>query len=80
MKSTGIVRKIDSLGRFVLPIEMRNRLDIGPDSGIEIFFENNSIILRKYEPTCIFCGSTSDVMDFKDKKICKACKAELLMK
>lgn len=80
MKSTGIVRKIDSLGRFVLPIEMRNRLDIGPDSGIEIFFENNSIVLRKYEPACIFCGSTNDVTDFKGKKICNACRTELLLK
>ena len=42
MKSTGIVRKIDELGRIVLPIEMRNRLEIGPGIGVEIFFENTA--------------------------------------
>lgn len=77
MKTTGIVRKIDDLGRIVLPIEMRNRLEIGPGIGVEIYFENNSIILKKYEPTCIFCGESNGVIDFKGKKICQNCRAEL---
>ena len=80
MKTTGIVRKIDDLGRIVLPIEMRNRLGIGPGSGVEIYFENNAIILRKYEPTCVFCGETSEVTDFKGKKVCRGCRAELANK
>ena len=61
MKSTGIVRKIDELGRIVLPIEMRNRLEIGPGVGVEIFFENSSIVLRKYAPSCIFCSEPHKV-------------------
>ena len=80
MKTTGIVRKIDELGRIVLPIEMRNRLGIEPGCGVEIYYENSAIILRKYEPTCIFCGETNDVIDFKGKKICRDCKAELELK
>lgn len=73
MKSTGIVRKIDELGRIVLPIEMRNRLEIGPGVGVEIFFENSSIVLRKYAPTCVFCGETEGLIEFKGRKICRHC-------
>ena len=81
MKATGIVRKFDENGRFVLPMELRKKLRLtSSDDALEIFVEDDMIILRKYEPTCIFCGSSNDVIDFKDKKICKACKAELLLK
>ena len=81
MKSTGIVRKIDELGRIVLPIEMRNRLEIGPGVGVEIFFEDSSIILRKYAPTCIFCSDTEGLVEFKGRKVCKNCIESLgLMK
>ncbi len=77
MKTSGIVRKIDELGRIVLPIEMRNRLEMGPGVGVEIFFENDAITLRKYEPTCTFCGSAKDVTEFKGKKVCKSCIDEM---
>ena len=56
MKSTGIVRKVDELGRIVLPIELRRTLDIAEKDAIEIYVDGESIILKKYEPTCIFCG------------------------
>ena len=80
MKSTGIVRKIDELGRIVLPIEMRNRLEIGPGIGVEIFFENSSIVLRKYAPSCIFCNETEGLVEYKERKVCRRCIEELGLK
>lgn len=77
MKSTGIVRKIDELGRVTLPIEIRRTLDIEERDPIEIFVENNSIILRKYEASCIFCGNTKDNVLFNDKYVCKICREAL---
>ncbi len=73
MKSTGIVRKIDELGRIVLPKELRNTLKIDRRDPMEIYVEDDSIIIRKYEPACMFCGSASDVVTYLDKKICKEC-------
>ena len=77
MKSTGIVRKIDELGRIVLPIEMRNRLEIGPGVGVEIFFENSSIVLRKYSPSCVFCNESEGLVDYRGRKVCRDCIEEL---
>ncbi|MBQ4516404.1 MAG: AbrB/MazE/SpoVT family DNA-binding domain-containing protein [Clostridia bacterium] len=77
MKSTGIVRKVDELGRVVLPIELRRTLDISEKDSLEIYVDANSIILKKYEPSCIFCGNAKDVLVFKGKNICPACMAEL---
>ena len=77
MKSTGIVRKVDELGRVVLPIELRRTLDISEKDSLEIYVDSNSIILKKYEPSCIFCGNAKDVLVFKGKNICPACMAEL---
>ncbi len=77
MKSTGIVRKIDNLGRIVLPIEMRNRLEIGPGVGVEIFFEDSSIVLRKYAPCCIFCGETDGLIEYKGRNVCRRCIDQL---
>ncbi len=76
-KSTGIVRKIDELGRIVLPIELRRILDIKPTDGVEIFVEGEQIVLKKHEPNCLFCGSIKDVVEFKEKNICKSCIAEM---
>lgn len=73
MKSTGIVRKIDELGRIVLPIEIRNTMDIKNRDSIEIFVSDDKIILKKYEPACIFCGNADNVTFFKGKLICKEC-------
>ena len=57
MKSTGIVRKVDELGRIVLPIEMRRTLGIGEKDSLEIFIDGETVVLKKYSPACIFCGS-----------------------
>lgn len=77
MKSLGIVRKVDELGRIVLPIETRKRLGLGAKDPVEIFVEKDRVVLKKYEPACIFCGDADEVIMYKDKRICKACMAEL---
>ena len=73
MKSTGIVRKVDELGRIVLPIEMRRTLDIAEKDALEIYVEGASVILKKYKPSCIFCDTSKDVSEFKGKNICPKC-------
>ncbi len=77
MKSTGIVRKVDELGRIVLPIELRRTLDIDIKDSLEIYVENDSIVLKKYEPTCIFCGNSNNLITFNDKNICHDCLDKL---
>jgi AbrB family transcriptional regulator, transcriptional pleiotropic regulator of transition state genes len=77
MKSTGIVRKVDELGRVVLPIELRRTLDIAEKDALEIFTEGASVILKKYEPACLFCGDAKDVINYKGKNICSSCMKEL---
>lgn len=77
MKSTGIVRKVDELGRIVLPIELRRTLDISEKDTLEIYVEGSAIVLRKYRPSCIFCDSTLDVFQFKGKNLCPRCLKEL---
>ena len=77
MKSTGIVRKVDELGRIVIPIELRRTLDIAERDALEIYTSENSIILKKYEPACIFCGSADDVISYKGKNVCRACLDEM---
>lgn len=77
MKSTGIVRRIDELGRVVLPIELRRTLNIDIKDSLEIYVDNSSIILKKYEPACIFCGDATDIVSFKGKNICKHCLEEM---
>ncbi|MBR7081418.1 MAG: AbrB/MazE/SpoVT family DNA-binding domain-containing protein [Oscillospiraceae bacterium] len=76
MKSTGIVRKVDELGRIVIPVEIRRTLDIEEKDNIEIFVDNSSIVMRKYEPACIFCGKTKKILDYKGKKVCQDCVSE----
>ena len=68
MKATGIVRKIDDLGRVVLPIELRRTLNIDIKDPVEIFIEGDLIILKKYEPACVFCGEAANVENFRGKK------------
>jgi transcriptional pleiotropic regulator of transition state genes len=77
MKSTGIVRKVDELGRIVIPVELRRTLGIDDRDSLEIFVDGDQVILRKYEPACIFCGSVDDVVIYKGKRICKACFTEM---
>lgn len=73
MKSTGIVRKVDELGRIVLPIELRRTLDIAEKDSLEIYVDEDSIILRKYQPACIFCDNAQGVISFKGKNVCRDC-------
>lgn len=77
MKSTGIVRKVDELGRIVLPIELRRTLEIAERDSLEIYVEGSTIILKKYEPACIFCGDAKDVVNYKGRNICKNCLNEM---
>ncbi len=77
MKSTGIVRKVDELGRIVLPIEMRRTLDIAERDSLEIYVEGDSIILKKYQPACVFCGSVKDLVSYEGKNVCSDCIARL---
>ena len=77
MKATGIVRKVDELGRVVLPIELRRNLDINEKDALEIYVDEDKIILKKYEPSCIFCNQSVDTVVYKGKNICASCLAEL---
>jgi transcriptional pleiotropic regulator of transition state genes len=80
MKTTGIVRKIDDLGRMVIPIELRKTMNINKKDPMEIFVDGNKIILSKYEPACIFCGSADDVIEFEGRTICGSCKEKIAEK
>lgn len=77
MKSTGIIRKVDDLGRIVLPIELRRTLDIAERDELEIFMENDRIVLQKYEPSCIFCGSGRSLIAYCRKNVCSDCIKKL---
>ena len=73
MKATGIVRKVDELGRVVLPIELRRTLGIDVKDPLEIFVDGECVILRRYEPACTFCGSADSVNNFQGKNVCNEC-------
>lgn len=80
MKSTGIVRKVDELGRVVIPIELRRTLDIAEKDALEIYVDADKIILKKYEPACVFCGSADNVVNYKNKNVCQSCLKEMASK
>ncbi len=77
MKSTGIVRKIDNLGRIVLPKELRDTFGIDDKEPMEIFVDGEKIVLKKYSPGCIFCGRQENLRTFKGKTVCSRCKEEM---
>jgi AbrB family transcriptional regulator, transcriptional pleiotropic regulator of transition state genes len=77
LKSTGIVRKVDELGRVVIPIELRRTLGIGEKDALEIYVDGERIMLKKYEPACIFCSNADNVSYFKGKIICHICLSEM---
>lgn len=77
MKSTGIVRKVDELGRIVLPIELRRTLDIGEKDALEIYVDGSAVVLKKYAPSCVFCNDVKGVTNYKGKNVCSACLREL---
>jgi transcriptional pleiotropic regulator of transition state genes len=77
MKSTGVVRRVDELGRIVIPIELRRTLDIAEKDALEIYVDGEQIILKKYEPACIFCGDARDVINYRGKNICTKCLEQI---
>ncbi len=77
MKSTGIIRKMDELGRIVLPMELRKKLGINRQDPIEIYVDGDSIILRKAGNTCIFCGAEDGLSGYLGKSICENCKKNI---
>ena len=77
MKATGIVRRIDELGRVVLPIELRRTMNLEVRDPVEIFMEGESIVLRKYEAACLFCGGGHQLTTFRGKQICGDCLRQL---
>ena len=77
MKSIGMVRKIDELGRIVIPVELRRTLDINIKDPVEIFVDEEMIILKKYNPSCIFCNEYGDLITYMGKNVCSACAEEM---
>ncbi len=77
MKSAGVVRKIDELGRIVVPIELRKSLNIGKREAVEISLDNDCILIKKFEPGCCLCGSTDNLQTYNGNKICSECVEEL---
>ena len=77
MKSTGIVRKVDELGRIVLPIELRRSLDISEKDALEIYVEGDKIILRKDHDACVFCDGSKNLTEFKGRSVCQDCLTKL---
>lgn len=73
MKSTGIIRRVDELGRIVLPIELRRTLDIAERDELEIYMENDRIVLQKFEPSCVFCASSHGLVSYRGKNVCQEC-------
>jgi len=77
MKSTGIIRRVDELGRVVLPIELRNKFGITEKDPLEIYVEGSSIVLKKVEDSCVFCGKTKKLQEYEGKQICENCLADI---
>jgi transcriptional pleiotropic regulator of transition state genes len=75
--TSGVVRRVDELGRIVIPIELRRTMGIEEKDALEIYVDGDKIILKKYEPACIFCGNAEDVTNYKGKNMCKSCMTEL---
>lgn len=78
MKSTGCVRRLDNLGRVVLPIELRRTMDIEEKDALEIYVDGDKIILKKYQPACIFCGNADEVVNYKGKNLCPTCIKDMV--
>ena len=77
MKATGVVRPVDALGRVVIPIELRRNMGIQTDDSLEILVDGQYIMLKKYEPACIFCGSNDEIVQLRGKNICSKCIADM---
>ena len=78
MRATGIVRKVDELGRIVIPIELRRTMDIDLRDSVEIYMDGDRIVLKKKKEVCVFCGSEEGLETVKEKSVCRNCIGELL--
>ena len=80
MKATGIVRRFDENGRFVLPMDVRRMLDLDmPGDAVEVYLDGESVVLKKYNPSCLFCGEADDLVVYKEKRVCRKCVEKLVM-
>lgn len=78
MKSTGIIRSVDKMGRIVIPKEIRDQLDVtDSDDSFEIYMEEDAVILKKHQTTCIFCGNGDDCLDYNGRCVCFTCIGRL---
>ena len=77
MKNSGITRHVDELGRIVIPIELRNKFGISEKDPMEVFVDGSTIVLKKFEPNCIFCGNSRKLSEYKDKLICQKCLQQI---
>ena len=77
MKSTGIVRQVDELGRIVLPAEMRHTMDITTSDSLEIYVSDDTIMLKKHQPACIFCNGIQNIISYKGKNVCSSCVSSM---
>ena len=77
LKATGIVRRVDDLGRIVLPIGLRRSLGIGPHDALEIFVDGDGVVMQKYLPGCLFCGEREHLTPFRGKLVCRDCRAAI---
>ncbi len=77
MQATGIVRKIDELGRVVLPVEIRQKLDVGAKDSLEFYWHENLLIIKKHEPACTFCGEADGIVIYEGKNICTKCREKI---
>ncbi len=77
MRTPGLVRKIDDLGRIVIPSELRRTLEINSGDELELFCEGDTLLLRKFSPACVFCGSIEDMVCYRGKNICMKCIREI---
>ena len=77
MKSTGMIRRVDELGRIVLPIEIRRIMGISERDALVISMNENEIVMRKHEPICLFCGNNRNLKEFRGKIVCSECIREM---
>lgn len=77
MKSTGFVKRVDELGRILIPKELRSSLEIESKDSLEMFVDGDRIVLQKYQPACIFCSSADDIVFFEGRRICASCLSKL---
>ncbi len=73
MRTPGMIRKVDELGRIVIPSELRKALEVGPGDAMELYLQEDRLVLKKFAPACIFCGGIQGLMTYEGKNICRKC-------